>query len=384
MRLLFTLTIVMFLFISCRDNSPEEATVGNGRLYTINHGIFRTRVAMDDWNTMKYGFDAVSDNGNAYISIEAGNHTNTFLLLAAPNSIGLYSVQTDNSNVSLTRSASFVMPDPSNPAVDISAVRYTVTSSTNVGSVKLKICRSMCDPNCRLLDLETLEKEDVIYWGYSSYPDAFKNPLTLDAKVYNNTTLPDVYVYKLYGTTVDVTDFKTYLNRISAQAVASVVNAPVATSTITAKTWDLNGNGKLDIWPDLLKSGTPNANDEFIAIIPWAGPNGQNFWNDSKNGIIILDQEFINRETSETIVGITTDNGKFTVIAGGSSKKTAAHEYFHMLRTTKHLYDIIDDEYNLMYYLGDWTSYEILRYREFTKEGGGKQNQWASLSGVTF
>lgn len=55
-----------------------------------------------------------------------------------------------------------------------------------------------------------------------------------------------------------------------------------------------------------------------------------------------------------------------------------------MLRATQHLFDIIDDEYNLMYYMGFWSDYEILRYREFTKSGGGKLMQWASINGATF
>lgn len=374
MRTISLMFIFLLLFISCKDNSTQEEAVGLGRLFTINHGTYRTRLASDDWNTMNYGFDAVPDLIDAYASLETGNKNNTFLLIGAPNLIDIYSVKADDNYVTLIRSGNFTIPDPTNPPNNISAVRYTVNSNTFIGSEKLKVYKyiGLPDGTSKDVDLEELVKVDEAYWKKTTPSEDAKNPITLELKVYTKTTLPVAYVYKLYGTTGDISNSKEYFNKILSQAACDIQDINLVDEWPNAdRSWDKNGNGQLDI-----SSDATYPNEELAALKVWAG--SANIWNENRIGVVILEKDFLSHNTDgTTIKGVKS--GKFIVLPATINNRTFCHEYLHICGVT----DIIDDEYNIEYMTDDYEGLR-LRYREFTQLMGGKISQWKQLSKQNF
>jgi hypothetical protein len=377
------LFLCIFFLTSCKD-ATDQTEVADGRLFTLNHGDYRTRIASDDWNTMNYGFDAVALSCDAYLSLEGNKKSNSFLLLGAPagpNAPGItgYKVEAiTNSALSLTRSSEFVIPDPSNPSGNINAVRYTVTSGTGYGSEKLLLYRrvqNMLLGTWHWIDLVTLASYDAIAWGGGT-PDSYKKPLTMDAKIYTKTTLPTVYVRRLYGNTTDFSGSKVFLNKILSQAVCDLVGVTIDTDWPTAdKSWDLDKDGKLDVWPD----DPGNAGNEFPGLKDWALMN--NLWSATKIGAVVLEQEFEVHGTGVLAGGMALEN--FIVLPKSTVNRTFCHEYLHCSAVNNGLEDLSDDEYNVMYYLYDF-GYKWLRYRPFTKVLGGKEKQWDLLSNQVF
>lgn len=374
MRFFYILTLLALLIFSCYETSEESETIENGRLYTLNHGIFRTRVASDDWDKMNYGFDAISNNSKSYISVEELQKNNTFLLLAAPNSKDLYQIESVGYLVDVTRGRSFDIPDPSKPGVNITAIRHTVESVSGKGSEKITISRmvqSMLDGSYHLIDLETLEFKDDEFWDR---PGVFRNPITLEAKVYPKKKFPTLYVYKLYGTNVDIDDSKEHFNKILSQAVCNIDDLVIAEEwPHIDKNWDKNGNGKLDIWTD-----EQNSADEFNEIKEWA--KIKDIWSNERIGAVILEQEFEVHNSSGVLVhGMAHEN--FIVLSSSMNNRVFCHEYLHT-SLGGDLRDVTD-EFNVMYYTDDFNQ-ERLRYRAVTMCDGGNEEQWKKLSGENF
>lgn len=374
------LVIIFCIFSSCRNSGPKEEseTIDQGRLYTLNHGEFSTYIASDDWVTMNYGFDAIADQSNAYLSIESNSKSNTFLLLATVNHIDKYSVKSDNNAISLSRSSAFRIPNPVPGRGDLRAVRYTATSGANVGAEKLTVYRKMEIKSDQEVPLETLVGEDRDFWGIGwDFDDPFKNPITLDVKIYNQTVLPTAYVYKLYGTTADITDVEDDVNKILAQAASKIQAVSTETWPYADKGWDLNGNGKLDIY---CQAGD-GVGEEFQAIKVWA-KDLKLIWNDDKIGVAILEQDFeIHDNGGVPINGISDEN--FVVLPGNVNNRNFCHEYLHcdLARDMKD----IDDEFNVMHYADDFGQ-KRLRYRPVTvvTGTGGSEIQWNKLTGVSY
>lgn len=374
------LIVTFCIFSSCRDSGSKEEseTIGQGRLYSLNHGTFRTCLASDNWETMQYGFDAIADQSDAYLSVENNNKCNSFLLLGAPNSISRYSVQSDNNAIGLNRSGVFTIPDPKNPLNDISAVRYTATSGSSVGSEKLTIYRKMEIKNDEEVSLETLIGADRDFWEEGWSDDPFKNPITLNVKIYNRTTLPTAYVYKLYGTTADVSGVEADVNKILAQAVCKIQAVTLAeTWPYADKDWDLNGNGKLDIYCQ----AEDKVGEEFWAIKAWA-KDLKSIWNEEKIGVAILEQAFeIHDNGGVPINGISHEN--FVVLPENVNNRNFCHEYLHC-DLASDLKDI-NDEFNVMHET-DFFEQNRLRYRSVSivTGAGGSEKQWDKLSSVSY
>lgn len=366
--------IILFsciLFIlSCESDDKDEAEVEGGRLYTLNHGIFHTRVASDEFGATNYGFDAMATASDAFISIE-NDKSNAFLLLAARNSIEKYRVRS-NGDITLERGSVFDIPNPGNPGHRICAVRYTVTSGGTVGSQDLLIERriqSMQDGSFTWFELRALAAEDAGNFGWDD--GTFDKPITLEAKVYIKTILPSVDMYKLYGSTAEFTEIETFFNGVLSQAVCQVENINVEENNeITNKPWDLNGNGKLDIYPD----DPENTGDETYEIAEWA--YYESIWSESEIGGVVLEQDFeIHNAGGIPIYGISMDN--FIVLPPNYEQRVFCHEYLHCPLAA----DLNDntDEYNLMCYSNDF-GYNWLRYRNVTLVSGGTERQWEKLS----
>ena len=380
------LTVCLLLLSSCKEEE-DKVEIEESQLFTLNHGGYRTRLASDDWSGMNYGFDAVSDAGDAYVSVENNIKSNTFLLLAAENSIDRYRI-VPGASTALSRSSMFEIPDPSNPNLYIWAVRYTLTSGSITGSEELVLERklqSMQDGTWHWIDLMTLKDEDAVLWGYNT-PGIFDNPITLFAKIYPPRDLPPIKIQRLYGSTEDLAGLEDYTAKIVSQAVCYVPEFAIQNDwTPPDKPWDLNGNGKLDVWPN----DKTNPGNEFPGFKQWAKDNG--IWSDIEIGAAVLEQEFeVHDNGGVPVFGMAEEN----CIALPKHpddidiKRSFSHECLHCALINPKgdgiigLHDVTD-EFNLMYYTSDLNQ-KWLRYRPVTLEEGGTEKQWDILSEQIF
>jgi len=368
------LIIYSILIVGCKTNSPTEpqvAIVGVGSLasdpYVNSDGFDITISAEPD---LAYGFDADPSSRDVYLSIEAG-YSNTFRL-RMPVHVEILP-GTGSLIASVSRSP--------NPVANYTYV-ITVTANSSPGSQMLSINEVWVDGNNQqLVDIETC-------------PDAANNqPVRVYTKVYNKRILADINVYYLYNTTVDFSKLQEKLNKIYAQTVCGIGNV-FFVKLNPDKSWDLNGNGQLDIYSD-----PTNQNDEFASIKAWA--KTQKYWDENTYGLIVLEKPIIVHnndgtiskivipgETDDVLSGIPA-SGNFTVVSSDADYDVAAHEFLHSKNSSNDpsalcLYDLAYDTYNLMYYLEFTWKNEALRYRPETRESGGTESQWQIMTGNSF
>jgi hypothetical protein len=350
--LLISIIMASCLICLCKDpQEPQVVITGIGDLVSDNFTDLEMRASADPTETV-YGFDADPNSREAYLSVKAGA-TNTFrlrskyIMVVLPGDGGLISTVTKGSNL-----------------VADYTYQYTVTAGMLNGSQKLSICMDNGDAGKHVYyDIEDL-----------SWDPSDGEPLKLYTKVYNQTTFPDINVYYMYNTTTDLSNLKDNVNRIAAQAVCKTDNVLYLKVTDLDKSWDLDGNGLLDIYPN----DPSNTKDEFLSIKAWA--KTKNYWSDEVNGILALDKPFSIHGSTDLIYGATLEN--FIVMPSGPLYDDVCHEFLHSTNAG-HLMDITD-EYNIMYYAQRDMTNEVLRYRPEARVSGGTEQQWQILTGTTY